>query len=345
MTGRERIIAVLEGRIPDRIPVFPNIHFGTAHFGGITLKEFATDGKKNAACLIKAYKEFKYDAIKVGSDVAVEGEAVGSKVEYPEDNVPSMREPFLKEARVDTLKIPDPYRDGRMPLFIESTSIISQEVGNEAFIASLLQGPLNCASQIRGTENLLLDFYDHPVFVKELLSFSVQIAIEYGKALIKAGADCIIIGEALCSPAVISPSFYQEFVLEKDKELIKALSELGAKNVILHICGNIRKILKYIVETGTNIIDLDWQMDVSEVLETKEIKEAGITVCGNLNPAGVLLADNPKEVILEAKKLIEENKEKGRFILSAGCNMNTESVPKNLQAMVEAVDRFGWYSG
>jgi uroporphyrinogen decarboxylase len=134
-------------------------------------------------------------------------------------------------------------------------------------------------------------------------------------------------------------------VLEKDKELIKALSELGAKNVILHICGDIRKILKFIVETGTNIIDLDWQMDVSEVLETKEIKEAGITVCGNLNPAGVLLADNPEEVILEAKKIIEENKEKGRFILSAGCNMTTESVPKNLQAMVEAVDRFGWYSG
>jgi uroporphyrinogen decarboxylase len=344
MNGRERIIAVVEGRIPDRIPVFPNIHFGTAHFGGMTLKEFATDAKKNAACLLKAYKEFKYDAIKVGSDVAVEGEAVGSIVQYPEDNVPMMKEPFLKEARVDALRVPDPHRDGRMPMFIESTSIISQEVGNEAFISSLVQGPLNCASQIRGTENLFLDFYDHPDFVNELLSFSVQIAIEYGKALINAGADCIIIGEALCSPSVISPSFYQEFVLEKDKELIKALRELGAKNVILHVCGNIRKILKYIAETGTNIIDLDWQMDVSEVLETKEIKDAGITVCGNLNPAGVLLADNPEEVILEVKKLIEENKEKGRFILSAGCNMSTDSVPNNLRAMVEAADRFGWYS-
>ena len=46
MTGRERMIAVLGGRTPDRIPVFPNIHFGTAHFGGMTIKEFATDEGK-----------------------------------------------------------------------------------------------------------------------------------------------------------------------------------------------------------------------------------------------------------------------------------------------------------
>ena len=57
MTGRERMLAVLEDRIPDRIPVFPNIHFGTAHFAGMTLREFASDGKKNAACLIKAYNK------------------------------------------------------------------------------------------------------------------------------------------------------------------------------------------------------------------------------------------------------------------------------------------------
>jgi uroporphyrinogen decarboxylase len=343
MTGWERMMAVLESRIPDRIPVFPNIHFGTAHFGGMTIREFATDGKKNAACLIGACREFKYDAIKVGCDVSVEGEAVGSTVEYGKDTIPSMKVPFLHEPRIDRLRMPDPYRDGRMPAFIESTSIVSQTLGKEVFVASLIQGPLNCASQIRGIENVLLDFYDRPRFLEELLSFAVQIGIEFGKALIKAGADCIILGEALCSPAVISPSFYRDFVLGKEKELISALKGLGAKNVVLHICGDINKILAHCAETGANIIDLDWMMDMKKVIETKEIKEAGITVCGNLNPAGVLLSKNPEDVIFEAKRLIEENKESGRFILSAGCNMQADSVPENLRAMVEAAERYGYY--
>ena len=344
MTGRERMLAVLEGRRPDRIPVFPNIHFGTARFGGMTIREFSTDAKRNAQCLIGACREFGYDAVKVGSDVTVEGEAVGSMVEFPEDNVPSVKVPFLQEPSIDKLWMPDPYKDGRMPMFLESTRIVSQTIGKDVFVASLMQGPLNCASQIRGAENLLMDFYDQPQFVEELLSFAVQLEIAFGKALIEAGADCLILGEALCSPSVISPNFYRKFVLAKEKELIGALRAAGAKHIDLHICGNINKILTGCVETEANILDLDWMMNVKEVLNTKEIREAGITGCGNLSPAGVLMSQNPEEVVQESRKLIEENKEEGRFILSAGCNMQPDSVPANLRAMVEAVERYGWYA-
>ena len=96
----------------------------------------------------------------------------------------------------------------------------------------------------------MMDFYDRPQFVEELLLFAVQMEIAFGKALIEAGADCLILGEALCSPAVLSPSFYRKFVVEKEKELIGALRRLGAKHVVLHICGNINKILPSCVETG-----------------------------------------------------------------------------------------------
>jgi uroporphyrinogen decarboxylase len=143
---------------------------------------------------------------------------------------------------------------------------------------------------------------------------------------------------------VISPNFYRKFVLAKEKELIGALRAAGAKHIDLHICGNINKILTGCVETEANILDLDWMMNVKEVLETKEIREAGITCCGNLNPAGVLMSKKPEEVVQEAKVLIEETKERGRFILSAGCNMQPDSVPANLRAMVEAVERYGWYA-
>lgn len=344
MTGRERMLAVLEGRKPDRIPVFPNIHFGTARFGGMTIREFSNDAKRNAQCLIGACREFGYDAVKVGCDVTVEGEAVGSLVEFPEDNVPSVKVPFLKEPSIDKLWMPDPYKDGRMPMFLESTRIVAQTIGKDVFVTSLMQGPLNCASQIRGLENLLMDFYDRPQFVEELLSFAVQLGISFGKALIKAGADCLILGEALCSPSVISPNFYRKFVLAKEQELITSLRAAGAKHIDLHICGNINKILTGCTEAGANILDLDWMMNIKETLNAKEMREVGITGCGNLNPAGVLMSKNPEEVIQESKKLIEENKEGGRFILSAGCNMQPDSVPDNLRAMVVAVERYGFYS-
>mgnify|MGYP000112008442 CR=1 FL=1 len=166
MTGRERIEAVLAAKVPDRVPVFPNIHFGTARFAGYSIKEFATDGKKNAASLIGAWRECGYDGIQVGSDVTVEGEAVGSRVGYPPDNIPAVVEPFLAEPRIDRLKIPNPQRDGRMPVLLESTRIAAKEAGEKAFIVCTVMGPMNLAGQIRGVENLMLDFYDRPEFVE-----------------------------------------------------------------------------------------------------------------------------------------------------------------------------------
>lgn len=235
-------------------------------------------------------------------------------------------------------------RDGRMPVIIESTRIVAKEVGEKVFIASLIMGPLNCAAQIRGIENLLLDFYDRPAFVEELLSFTVQLGGAYGKALIEAGANCIQIGEALSSPTVISPSFYRNFVRDKERKLIQDLHACGAENTILHICGNISKILEDCASTGADIIDIDWMMDISGVIEAKAIRDAKITARGNLNPIGVLLSDTPEDVFFESKKLIEKNIEKGRFILSAGCNMQPGSVPENVRAMVKAAEMFGNYS-
>jgi len=341
MTGRERIEAVLASGIPDRVPVFPNIHFGTARFGGYTIKEFATDGKKNAASLIGAWREFGYDGVQVGSDVTIEAEAVGSRVSYPDDNIPSVIEPFLSEPRIDRLKMPDPYRDGRMPVLLESTRIAVKEVGEKAFIVSTVMGPLNCAGQIRGVENLMLDFYDRPGFVEELLDFAVEVGSAHGRAQVEAGAHGILIGEALASPSMISPAFFKRFIRERERRLIQALRESGAKNTILHICGDIRRILADCALTGTNLIDVDWMVDIGELIQNEEVRNARITARGNLNPAGVLLSKNPEDVIRESRRLIEANKTSGRFILSAGCNMSPASVPENLRAMVKAAEMFG----
>jgi len=344
MTGRERIEAVLAFKIPDRVPVFPNIHFGTARFGGYTIKEFATDGKKNAACLIGAWREFGYDGVQVGSDVTIEGEAVGSRVGYPPDNIPAVVEPFLAEPRIDRLKMPDPSRDGRMPVLLESTRIAAKEAGEKAFIVCTVMGPMNLAGQIRGVENLMLDFYDRPEFVEELLDFAVEVGSAYGKAQVEAGAHGILIGEALASPSMISPAFFKKFIRDRERRLIQALRTRGAKNTILHICGDIRRILADCALTGTNLIDVDWMVDIGELIQNEEVRNARITARGNLNPAGVLLSENPEDVIRECRKLVEANKGKGRFILSAGCNMSPASVPENLRAMVKAAEMFGGFS-
>lgn len=342
MNGLERIRKVLELGKPDRVPVFPLVHFGTAHVGGVKIKEFATDAKTNAHCLIAAYKMCGYDGVHPSVDVTVEGEAVGSRVEYPEDNVPFVVEPFLKSADINKLEMPDPQKAGRMPMIIESTRICSERIGKEAYIASAIMGPLNCASQIRGVEQVMYDFADSPSFAEELLDFCTELEIKFGKALLDAGAHSLIIGEALCSPAFISPQFYKKYIVPRQKKLISALFDHGAESTILHICADTSPIMEdYAIGTGTNIIDLDYQVDMAWAKNLPGVKKRGVSVRGNLNPAGKLFTGNPQEVINECRLLIEKCVQGGRFILGSGCDINPASLPDNLKAMVEASKLYG----
>jgi len=344
MNGLERIRKVLKFEEPDRVPVFPLVHFGTAHVGGVKIKEFSIDAKTNAHCLICAYKECGYDGVHPAVDVTVEGEAVGSKVQYPEDNIPFVVEPFLKSPDVNKLEMPDPYKVGRMPMIIESTRMCAREIGKEAYICPAIMGPLNCASQIRGVESLMFDFMDRADFVDELLDFTTELEIAYGKALLDAGAHSILMGEALCSPAFLSPQFYRRFVVPKQKKLISALFEHGAESTILHVCADTSSIMEdYAVNTGTNIVDLDWQIDMAWAIDLPTVKKARVTARGNLNPAGKLFTGTPEEVMNEARGLVEKAAKGGRFILGSGCDVAPDSLPKNVKAMVEASKRFGRY--
>jgi hypothetical protein len=152
----------------------------------------------------------------------------------------------------------------------------------------------------------------------------------------------IFIGEAMCSPSFISPAFYRQFVLSQQQKLIGALLKYGAESTILHICANTVPIMRpYAVETGTTIVDLDWQVDVAETLNSVEMRQTKTLVRGNLDPANELLRGNPQDVLDASRKLIESVGKNTRFILGSGCAVNPDSLPANCKAMVEAAERYG----
>jgi uroporphyrinogen decarboxylase len=342
MNGLERMRTVLKGKQPDRVPVFPLVHYGSSHTAGYKIRDFSTDAEINARCLIHAYRECGYDGVQPSIAVMVEGEAVGSRVEYPEDNVPFVKEIFLKEPDVDRLAMPEPEKTSPMSIVIESTRICAKEIGREAYIVPSIMGPLNSAGQIRGVENVMFDFFDRPDFIEALVDFTTEMGIRYGKALVDAGAHGIFIGEAMCSPSFISPAFYRKFVLPRQQQLIDALLEYGAESTILHICADTAPIMKpYAVETGTTIVDLDWQVDPAETLNSDVLRRCKTLVRGNLNPAGELLRGSPRDVLEASRKLIEAVGKNSRFILGSGCAVNPDSLPANCKAMVEAAERYG----
>jgi len=338
MSGRKRVEAALNFESVDRVPVYPLIHFATARVAGYKISEFATDGKKMAKSLISAYRTYGYDGVHPGVDVSVEGEAVGSKLRQPEDATAFLIDPVLKDPNdLEKLKVPDPYKDGRMPVIIEATKICDEEIGSEAFVSAWIMGPLNCASQIRGVEPLMLDMIERPQFVHKLLDFCVDVLTEFGGALVDAGALMINMGEAICSPNFISPRMYRDIVVPHQKKLVEKLKKKGASYTLLHICGDIHPILEYTLDTGASLLDIDWQVNIKRMINQIDNK---IAARGNLNPAGTLLLGTPEEVMTECQKLIEDARGWNGFILGSGCDVARDTPPENIKAMVLASKKY-----
>jgi uroporphyrinogen decarboxylase len=331
ITSLERVRAAIRFEEADRVPVFPLMHYATTRAVGMKISEFASNAESMAKALLAAYRRYGYDGICPGVDVIIEAEALGSETVQPDDAPAFVVKPAIQKYEdLDRLEVPaDPRKTGRMAVVIKATEIVAREVGKEAYIGSWVMGPMNIASQLRGVEQLMFDIADNPAFFEALLDFSTEVSIAFGKALVDAGANMISMGEALCSPNFISPRTYRKYVLSRERRVHEALVKHGAETTLVHICGDVRSILKDAASIGA-ILDLDWPMDMAEA------KKAGAPIRGNLDPARLLLEGSPEEVAAKAKEVLETAKAGGDLIFGTGCDVSPDTPAANIEAMMEA---------
>jgi uroporphyrinogen decarboxylase len=318
------------------VPVAPIYHTAASLASGITLREYATDAAKMTEMTLWACREFGFNGVQMTLGVATEAEALGAKTVQAEKGLPAVTTHLLQDPMMlGKLKIPDPYRDGRMPLFVESVRQVQKTIGDRAAVIATVRGPFVIAGQLRGLTPLMTDIYDDPVFVKELLWYSAEVSFIFAKALVTAAKIPVIaVGEALCSPDFISPDFYRESVAPLHRRLAGKLHDLGLKAALIHVCGNVSPIIDTLFESGFDTIDIDSKADLGAVLEALKRAKKPAGLRGNLDPSWLLKA-NASEVSEKCKGLLKDVKDVP-WILSSGCDVPYGTPGANMKAMVEA---------
>ena len=339
MTSLERMLAALRFEKPDRVPVFLNNTLPVTCLTKSSVRDINLNEDNFVEALLAGYHYYGYDGVRVGIDVTIEAEAMGCKLNFPEDDFASVREFVLKDPdNLDKLKVPDPQSDGRMPMIVNATSRIAKEVGDKAFVGSLIMGPGVLASQLMGAHDFLIMCLTEPEYIEKLLDFCSEVTIRFGTAVTKAGAHGVVIGEAMCSPQMLGPVLYKELVLGRHKRIIEELKRNGAENQIFHICGNVESILEDVANTGATGLDVDTPLDI---VKGRSMLGKRLAFTGNVSPA--LLLNGSVEEVLEACAGTLAIKDELGLVLNAGCCMARLTPPENIKAMVEAASTIGCY--
>jgi len=339
MNSYERIMAVLNGQKPDRIPVFPLVREWCVRQAGFKAYEAILDASKYAYSQYLCVKEFGYDMVRDLGGIHCESEAMGSKLKFPEDAFPSVVDFAIQDYKKDLpkLKIPDPNKDGRMPVVLEGIHRLKEKCKGEVPVLGYLQAPFRHASMLRGPEKILTDIYKTPNYVKDLLELCVYTQITWGKALIQAGADVLFISDPMSSSDMISSKIWMTFAQPYTTKVVSEIKKLGVK-MIMHICGDTTDRLEGMVATEVDCLSLDSKVNMSEA---RNVLGDNICLMGNLDPTSILVFGTPEDVEKESNHLMTSGPgKKGNYILSSGCTVPINAPPENIHAMIKAAKKF-----
>ncbi len=360
MNSVERTRTVLQGGIPDRVPVDLHNFMMTAHASGIPFPEFFQDGEAMAEAHIKAWREFGHDVVLVENGTAALAEACGCHVEYMDESAPVTHGGAIQSLDdIDKLEVPDPFKVHPLKENLKATKIIADEIGDKAFIMGRAdQGPFSLASMLLGMDVFLLelgrsqeregrrrrrrsavDTADLSKKLHRLLEFSLEVTQRYAYAQMEMGAHMTSIGESLSGPDVCSRTSYLEYEWGYAKRLVEGLKQ---NNIPLayHICGDATDIVGDMVKTGAAVLELDYKIDMPKV---KELVRGKATVLGPIDPSDVMALGTPDLVTQKAKEAIEILGEGGGLILGPGCALPPMTPPENVHALMEAAKKYGRY--
>ena len=333
MTSKERVMNVFNQQKADRMPCF--CVNGTPTYEqmekvGAYWPEAHERAEDMAKLAIAAYTVLGFDAVRAPFCQTFEAEALGCTVKLGgRENIPGIDHPTLYKLD-DVPVLPEDFLErGRIPQLIEAIRIMKREVGNEVAVIGGIIGPFTIAGAMLDAVPILKASFKTPDKLHPFLEVAEKAGTMLGKALIEAGADLIAVEDMQASPDLIAPHTYRDLELAYQKKQVEALGV----PVILHICGNVDKIVGFMQETGCAGISLEPKSDTE--LARKVVGSKSVLI-GGVDAATTLFMKGP-DVVKEAAR---EQIEMGLDILAPGCAIAPGTPTENLLAMVEVAKEY-----
>jgi MtaA/CmuA family methyltransferase len=341
MTSLERTMAVLDHKIPDRVPVALHNFLMACQMHGADFGQILRSGEWLAEAQLLAWREFGHDVIMHENGVCAEAEAMGCQISYPARGPSHVEDPVIKSVGdIDKLEIPDPESTFPLNEMLKATRILAKETAGKVFIIGRAdQGPMALAAALWGPENFLLAAADPDMrpHVLNLLDKCSRMNILFGEAQRRAGAHGSSIGSY--GHSLISTRMFNELEFPGDRAFCDAMRQAGCRSFV-HSCGDETKLLPNLVATGADCLELDPKTHPETC---KNATRGKTTVLGMLDPHGVLLRGTPDEVREHAVAILRVMAPGGEFLMGPGCALPPHTPPESIHMVMECARKEGVY--
>ncbi len=341
MNSYQRVMAVLSREMPDRVPVLAWVRDSCMRFSGFGIVDTMENIEKNVFAQYEYTKHLGHDAVFGVQGDEIVSNAMGVELYYNDNTPPRIQKALVEDYEKDfkKIKMPDPSKDGRMPMNLEVLRRLKQLCGEKIPVIAWIQGPLRNAFSLRGYENGMRDLVKNQENFADLIKIAYESLEIYAAAVAKTGSDIMLISDPPSSGAMISVKHFERWSFPYLSRLVDNINQLGMKT-ILHVCGNVTDRLDRFAQLGVDALSIDETVDMKTA---REIVGDGFPLMGNISPAEMLTLGTPEDVKSESRRCIENAGQNGALILGSGCLCPGEAKFENLKAMVETAIEYGTY--
>jgi MtaA/CmuA family methyltransferase len=346
-SNRDRVVAAYKRSFADRVPVYPIVASFAGTLDGLSIEEYCTNPARAITAMMHYYERYEPDVVLAYNDLAKEAEAFGCRVKYSDYVVPSIDQHVLHEdkAALARLPMPDPYKTGRLPGFLEQCEALVK-ARPPAAIGAVAVGPWTIAMLLRNPETMLLDTFEDPQFIHDVMRVATDFSKLWGDAIVKTGIG-LSFSEPTASISLISPDNYREFVAPYHTELVEHFKAKKV-GVTTHICGTTYPIFEDLIQCGFSTIsfDLDQQADptlhVDQLTRFMAVARGRAVAIGNVD-ATKFEKTTREAMYADVQRCVEAAGRQSGFILSTSCEIPPKSDPEIVTWFMDAAHEYGRY--
>ncbi len=357
MTPRERVLAVLNGRQPDRVPKMANFYpeslpelgergaegdyFGTE----IRFVEFEPPAEQSA---FLNYLEGLPEEVYVGSSTVLRNYAdwgyfphVEGLGRLGEATTPAELAEQLAAAPLPQFSTRQSERLANQVAQYHKRGLAVMgtppHLGGELF---------ETAWRLRGWTQFMIDLKLRPELAHTLLDQLTAMTVATALALVRAGVDILGLDDDVGAPRhmLIGPATWREFLKPRLETIIRAGRAINSGlKIFYHSDGYIDPIIPELIEVGVDVIH-PVQPDVMDPAHLKARCDGRLAFWGTVGTQATWGWPNPAAIRAEVRERIETVGRGGGLIIGPAYDLEPRIPWENIVAFFEAVEDYGDYS-
>jgi len=257
----------------------------------------------------------------------------------------------LKPEEIEKYNWPDPYDYFDFELMEHRSKILKREYPHKAIAARAVNsyGPFEQASELRGREDFYMDMITDTETVSLIVDRCTDVIIRAQEIYLEKVGDILDFFEipgddyGSTNDLMISPDIFEKLFKPALKKIVDSVRSYRKDlPVVFHSDGAITKIIDSLVEIGIDVLNPLEPLESTDWKAIKKKYSRELCFMGGVDLKKALRG-SPDDVYQDVSRCIETFASGGGYILTSANHMPPDIPPENIVKMFETAKELGRY--